>query len=541
MKFRTQLLLSNGILMVMMLIISGILYKSINSLVDTFKWVNHTHEVIERGNSLLRSMIDMETGQRGYVIAGEEKFLEPYNNGKKQFIEVLNETKKLVNDNPEQVRRLEKIAETHNAWDSQIAIKGIEDRRLLANDATTIATLVKTIDVGGGKAYMDKIREQIEEFIGIEKTLMDKRSKESESTSESANFMAIYGTLLGFIIGLVLVFFITKKLMEQLGGEPAEVAQIAREISKGNLTIHIEDRTNKVGLYGAMVDMIENLKEIVTNIVSSSDNIASASIQMTNSSQQISEGASEQAASAEEVSSSMEQMASSIEKNTENSQETEKIALKAAVDMKEGRDSVNKTIDSMKVIAEKISIIGEIARQTNLLALNAAVEAARAGEHGKGFAVVAAEVRKLAEKSQIASIEINELSTSSLQISEKSGKLLDMIVPDIQKTAQLVQEITSSSKEQNSGAEQVNASIQTLNSVIQQNAASSEEMASSAEELSSQAEQLKEIISFFIINDHDKILAKSSRKANSQANVNFNQPKKKGVNILSKKGALIHT
>jgi methyl-accepting chemotaxis protein len=200
----------------------------------------------------------------------------------------------------------------------------------------------------------------------------------------------------------------------------------------------------------------------------------------------------------------MEEMASNIGQNTDNAQQTEKIALQAAEDIREGSIAVNQTVDSMKTIAEKITIIGEIARQTNLLALNAAVEAARAGEHGKGFAVVAAEVRKLAERSQIAATEIDALSKSSVTIAEKSGKLLEGIVPNIQKTSKLVQEIAASSMEQNAGAEQVNGAIQQLSQVIQQNAAASEEMATSSEELSSQAEQLKDTISFFKIDTHSR-------------------------------------
>jgi methyl-accepting chemotaxis protein len=220
---------------------------------------------------------------------------------------------------------------------------------------------------------------------------------------------------------------------------------------------------------------------------------------MNNSAQLMSEGATEQASSAEEVSSSMEQMAANIQQNTDNSKQTEKIAEKASVDIKESFEAVNNSVDSMKIIATKITIIGEIARQTNLLALNAAVEAARAGEQGRGFAVVAAEVRKLAERSQIAAVEINQVSASSLEVATKSGQLLEQMVPNIIKTSDLVQEITASSIEQNTGADQINNAIQSLNQVIQQNAASAEELSASAEELSTQADLLKDMIGYFKI------------------------------------------
>jgi len=281
-----------------------------------------------------------------------------------------------------------------------------------------------------------------------------------------------------------------------------EIAEKTKLIATGDMTVDIKPRCDKDEQIIALSEMIKAIGDIVTQVQSSSDNIADASQQMSSNSQTVSQGASEQASAAEEVSSSMEEMASNIQQNTDNAQQTEKIAAKAAEDILVGSRSVNSTVNSMKKIAEKVSIIGDIAFQTNILALNAAVEAARAGEHGKGFAVVAAEVRKLAERSHIAAGEINELTKSSVETADKAGKLLDSIVPDIQKTAKLVQEITAASIEQNSGANQINNAINQLNKVTQQNAASAEEMATSSEELSSQADSLKDLIGFFKVNDN---------------------------------------
>ena len=277
------------------------------------------------------------------------------------------------------------------------------------------------------------------------------------------------------------------------------ITENANEVANGNLMVVLKKRSEEDALMEALQNMVTKLKDIVREVQSAADNVASGSQELSASAQQMSQGATEQAASAEEVSSSMEEMTSSIKQNADNSTQTEKIAMKSAADAKTGGKAVSETVAAMKEIATKINIIEEIARQTNLLALNAAIEAARAGEHGKGFAVVAAEVRKLAERSQKAAGEIGSLSTSSVEIAEKAGDLLEKMLPDIQKTAELVQEISASSKEQDTGAEQISKAIQQLDSVIQQNASASEEMASTSEELSSQAEQLKDTISFFTI------------------------------------------
>ena len=274
------------------------------------------------------------------------------------------------------------------------------------------------------------------------------------------------------------------------------------DIASGNLSGLVEvNATDEVGqLLTAMNNMVRKLREIVQNVNTAAEVVANGSLHLSAATQQMSQGASEQAASAEEVSASMEQMTSNISQNTDNAMRTEKIAVKSAADAKEGGKAVTETVAAMKEIATKISIIEEIARQTNLLALNAAIEAARAGEHGKGFAVVASEVRKLAERSQTAAGEIGTLSARSVQIAEKAGEMLNKMVPDIQKTAELIQEISAASKEQNIGTDQINKAIQQLDKVTQQNAGASEEMASTSEGLSGQAEQLQASIAYFRVN-----------------------------------------
>ncbi len=278
-----------------------------------------------------------------------------------------------------------------------------------------------------------------------------------------------------------------------------EITENAKLVARGNLMVEVKKRSDKDELMESLAAMVEKLREVVLEVQGAADNVAAGGQELSATAQHMSQGATEQAASAEEISSSMEQMASNIRQNTDNAMQTEKIAVKSATDAREGGKAVTETVAAMKQIATKISIIEEIARQTNLLALNAAIEAARAGEHGKGFAVVASEVRKLAERSQSAAGEISKLSTSSVAIAEQAGDMLNRMLPDIQRTAELVQEISASSKEQDSGAEQINQAIQQLDQVIQQNAGAAEEMASTTEELSSQAEQLKSTIAFFTL------------------------------------------
>ena len=291
------------------------------------------------------------------------------------------------------------------------------------------------------------------------------------------------------------------KNLENVKNALGTVISITKEIAGGDLTVEVEPRSEKDELMIYLGRMVKKLSDIIVDVKTAADNVAIGSRELSNGSEQLSQGATEQSASVEEVSSSMEQMAANIKQNSDNAQQTEKIALKAAGDAKEGGKSVAETVVAMKEIAGKISIIEEIARQTNLLALNAAIEAARAGEHGKGFAVVASEVRKLAERSQTAAGEIDKLSASSVQIAEKAGEMLARIVPDIQRTADLVQEISAASNEQSSGAGQINTAIQQLDKVVQHNASASEAMASTSVELSSQAEHLKGTISFFKLDD----------------------------------------
>jgi methyl-accepting chemotaxis protein len=364
-----------------------------------------------------------------------------------------------------------------------------------ANEAMAIREAAETQALG---PVMQKQRAAIDLLEKVAQVNRDAAKQTVGQSRSQAGFLkgfslvaVVVGVLAAMGLGLLIARAITRPILQ--------AAEISDRLSNGDLTVAIEsqgkDETGQ--LLGAMRRMVEKLRGIVTDVQTAADNVASGSRELSASSEEMSQGATEQAAAAEEASSSMEQMASNIKQNADNAVQTEKIALKSSEDARQGGDAVDRTVGAMKEIAQKISIIEEIARQTDLLALNAAIEAARAGEHGKGFAVVASEVRKLAERSQTAAGEISSLSGSSVEVAERAGEMLKRMVPDIQKTAELVQEISAASNEQNTGAEQVNKAIQQLDQVIQQNASASEEMASTAEELSSQAEQLQAAIAFF--------------------------------------------
>ena len=372
---------------------------------------------------------------------------------------------------------------------------------------------------------------------------MDAAAKNSAEVFSATRLLVI-----GLAIGAVLIasgvaFAITRNLQQVLGGEPAYAAEVMRKVATGDFTVDVAVRPGDtssllyttrqmvvsagdsvkdvVRVMGAMAqgdltqtisksyagsfgemkeyvnDTVAKLSLVVTEVNSGAEALAGASEEVSATAQSLSQAASEQAAGVEETSASMEQMTASISQNTENAKITDGMATNAAAEASEGGEAVRSTVSAMKQIAQKIGIIDDIAYQTNLLALNAAIEAARAGEHGKGFAVVAAEVRKLAERSQVAAQEIGTVASSSVELAEKAGRLLDTIVPNIRKTSDLVQEITAASEEQSAGVNQINAAVTQLSQTTQQNASSSEELAATAEEMSSQAEQLQQSMAFF--------------------------------------------
>lgn len=359
-------------------------------------------------------------------------------------------------------------------------------------------------DLIRARTTLDILQTNYEEHrVAIDK--LAKMAVEKNKTQENnAADIISQRFLLLILIGIAIIiltglfsYLIIRQILGQLGGEPNEVFTITHEIARGNLMIKFDTIRKKQGIYGAMQDMTEKLKSVVASVILATDNISTAGQQISSTTQQMSRGANEQASSVDEISSSIEELNTTIQQNTGNAIQADKIATVASNNIKQSNKAIKDSTESMIKIADKITIIGDIAFQTNILALNAAVEAARAGDQGRGFAVVAAEVRKLAERSRLAADEINRLAKNGVITVENARKQFEEVVPEIDRTSILVQEISGASNEQSSGIKQINTAIQNLNQVVQQNAAASEEMASGSEELARQAEELKEMISYF--------------------------------------------
>ena len=335
----------------------------------------------------------------------------------------------------------------------------------------------------------------VDELIKFQRGIMTTDGKNAAAEASAAVRLVMIMSISAFVIAVLMAWFITRSITRPV----SEAAAAAQELAEGNLTIKItSDSKDETGqLMAAMEAMVAKLTQIISEVNVASDALNNAAGQVSQTAQSLSQSSSEQAASVEETTASIEQMTASITQNTENAKVTNGMANKSASEATEGGQAVNDTVEAMKQIAQKIGIIDDIAYQTNLLALNAAIEAARAGEHGKGFAVVAAEVRKLAERSQVAAQEIGQVAGSSVKLAERAGHLLNEMVPSIKKTSDLVEEIAAASQEQSAGVGQINGAMGQLNKATQQNASASEELAATADEMGGQAAQLQELMSFF--------------------------------------------
>lgn len=375
----------------------------------------------------------------------------------------------------------------------------------------TSSGLVEDLEIDGKEMFGSVF---VSSKTGWKYIALIERDEIMEASNTAITQTATIGLIITLLCGLG-----GWKLAQSMTKPIIQSGTFTREVAAGDLTASISSsgKDEVAMLAQDLGDMGAKLRQVVGDVRATVESVATGAIQLSASAETLSQGATEQASNVEEVASSMEEMVANISQNAENAKETEQIALRSATDAERGGKSVAQTVEAMREIADKISVIEEIARQTNLLALNAAIEAARAGEHGKGFAVVAAEVRKLAERSGVAAAEISDLSASSVQVAEEAGEMLGKMVPDIKHTADLIQEITAASNEQQSGAEGVNTAIHQLDQVIQQIASASEEMSATSQELSSQSVHLKQTVAYFNIGDMGMMSTKKVTVAQNRA------------------------
>ncbi|MCF1474030.1 HAMP domain-containing protein [Agrobacterium vitis] len=372
------------------------------------------------------------------------------------------------------------------------------------------------ISTGENRKAVNEIDDLLSQVVSLEQSRLRDADAAGDAEYASTRLMLLSLSIAASVIAVMAAVWI---VISVTGGINRAVVAV-RKVADGDLTEFAQIRSrDEIGDMLQYVNtMIERLRGVVGDALSASDNVSSGSQQLSSASEQVSQGATEQASSAEEASASMEEMAANIKQNADNAAQTEKIARQSSKDAEASGEAVNRAVGAMRTIAEKISIVQEIARQTDLLALNAAVEAARAGEHGKGFAVVASEVRKLAERSQAAAAEISTLSGQTVQVATEAGEMLTRLVPDIRKTAELISEISAACREQDIGASQINEAIQQLDKVTQQNAGASEEMSATSEELAAQAEELQTSIAFFKVDGaHQKKPAPQTRTVAARA------------------------
>jgi len=503
-----KLYLGFGLVVVILAVLLGAAYTNFSRLAQANGWNNHTHEVMAEAHSTLESLLNMETGERGYALTGDDASLAPLKSGQADFNAHVEQARKLTSDNPAQQDRLQKLQQAQQAWFSQ-AVEPVLALRRKANDGASIDPVLAFEREGHGRQGMDAMRSMLKDISGAEAGLLVQRAADAASLQSLTANTLIFGGLLTIALAAALAWILSRSIVL-----PLEYAvRIARTVAAGDLTSRIEagshDETGQ--MLQALGDMNRSLVDIVGEVRRGTDTIATAATEIAHGNQDLSSRTEQQASSLEETASSMEQLTSTVKQNAASARQANQLAASASdVAVKGGAvvaqvvQTMNSISDSSKLIVDIIGVIDGIAFQTNILALNAAVEAARAGEQGRGFAVVATEVRNLAQRSAAAAKEIKALIGSSVEkvgagskLVEQAGGTMTEIVDSVRRVTDIMQEIASASEEQIAGIEQINEAISQMDNVTQQNAALVEQAAAAAEALQEQALNQARVVGVF--------------------------------------------